>query len=133
MQRLTVGRHQFSQEPRRSYHFWVGTMFLLIVLGEAVFLLLFFRSTLNAQTVLYVGLSFALLVVLWLGILRTHQMVHEAYGSTLNSTPKESTEDPRTDLLLDKLAYVSYAGFNYAAVAVAFAYVALIPTVSATR
>jgi hypothetical protein len=125
MQQLTTGRHQFSRELTSSYHFWVETMFLVMVLAEAIFLILFFRPTLNAETVLCTAMPLALLAVLWFGILRVHRRVHDAFAS---DAIKGSTGDSRVDTLLDQLAYLSYSGFNTAAVAVAFAYVALIPT-----
>jgi len=117
-----VGRQQFTQPPGRSYGLRLATMFLLMVVFEALFLMAFFISRLSAQAILYMALPVVVLVILWLGILRVHQAVYEACQPGWNSPGNDAEE--RIGVVLDRLAYVSHAGFTYASVAVAFAYIA---------
>jgi hypothetical protein len=119
-----VSRHQFSQPPERSYGFWYATLFLLMVVFEAVFIMIFFRSRLSGQTILYMALPIVFLVGLWLGIYRSHQAVYEACQTQRDSGGADAAAE-RISVILDRLAYVSYAGFTYASVAVAFAYIAV--------
>jgi hypothetical protein len=129
-QQITVGRHQFSRPPIRSYHFWVETLFLLMVAGIAAFLAVFFRLQLSATTIICMGLPILMLAVLWFGVLQVHQIVYAVYGSKWNFQKSESGDGERVDMLLDKLAYLSYTGFNYAASSVALAYGALVPSIT---
>jgi hypothetical protein len=128
-----VGRQQFSQPPIRSYYFWVETLFLLMVAAMALFLTAFFRSQLNGQMILTMCFPFVMLTMLWFGVLGVHQAVHEAYRGKWGLQADESENDLRSDMLLDKLAYLSYAGFGYAATAVALAYGALVPIALVAR
>ncbi len=123
-QQLKVGGHQFSRPAIRSYYLWVEALFLPMIASEAVFLTAFFRLRLNGQMLLSMSLPVVILTVLWFGILRVHQAVHEAYRGRWDS---QKSDDPQVDMLLDKLAFLSYAGFSYAATAVVLAYGALVP------
>jgi hypothetical protein len=132
-EQLKVGRHQFSRPAIQSYYLWVEILFLLMVGFEAVFLTAFFRLRLDGQMILIMSLPVVMLTVLWFGILRVHQAVHEAYGGKLDFRKHESEDDPQVDMLLDKIAYLSYAGFNYAVTAMVFGYGALVPSVAFLR
>jgi hypothetical protein len=131
-QQFKVGRHQFSRPAIRSYYLWVEMLFLLMVGSEAMFLTAFFGLHPSGQTILIMSLPLVMLTVLWFGILRVHQAVHEAYRGKLDKE-EESENDPQVGMLLDKLAFLSYAGFNYAVTAVVFGYGALVPVIAIAR
>jgi len=126
---LKVGRHQFSRPPIRSCHFWVETLFLLVVALMAVFLTLFFRAGLSGQLIFNMSMPLVILTILWFGVLRVHQVVHEAYRDKWDS----QDDDFRAGILLDKLSFLSYARFNYAATAVMLAYGGLLTIATAHR
>lgn len=128
-----VGRQQFSQPPIRSYYFWVETLFLLMVAAVALFLTAFFRSQFNGQMILTMSFPFVILTILWFGILHIHQEIHEAYRSKWDSQQNDIEQSSQADILLDRLAYLSYAGFAYAATAVILAYGALLPVALIAR
>jgi len=120
-------RHQFSRPPIRSHHFWAETLFLLLAAATAVFLAAVFRSRLSGQIILTMGFPFVMLTILWFGVLRVHQAVHALYRDKLNSPENGSQDEVRMNIVLDKLAFLSYAGFAYAATAVILAYGGLVP------
>jgi hypothetical protein len=125
-----VGRHQFSRPAIRCPYLWVEILFLLMVGSEAVFLTAFFRLRLGGQLILSLSLPVVMLSLLWFGILRVHQAVRETYGSKWDSQKNEPEGDPQANMLLDKLAFLSYAGFNYAVAAVMLAYGAFVPSIA---
>jgi len=125
-----AGRLHFSRPPMQSYRFWVETLFLLMVASEALFFMVFFRSRLSGEAIAYMIFPLAALALLWLGVLRAHQAVYEAYDSEWNTPENVGEKDPRVETLLDNLAYLSYAGFTFASVAVAFVYVALAQSIA---
>jgi hypothetical protein len=96
----------------------------------AVFLTMFFELRLSYTTIICMGMPLVMLTVLWFGILQVHQTVYATYGRKWNFKTGESGDGERVDMLLDKLAYLSYAGFNYAASSVALAYGALVPSIA---
>jgi hypothetical protein len=124
---LSVGRQQFSQPAIRSYYLWAEVLVLFVVAAEVVLLPAFLRLRVNSQMILWMSLPIAMLTVLWCGILRVHQVVHEACRNKWGAQENGSPEDPRINMLLDKLGFLSYAGFNYAATAVILAYGSLVP------
>lgn len=126
-------RRQFSRPPMRSHYFWAETLFLLITAAIALFLTAVLRSRLSGQMVLTMGLPFAMLTILWFGVLGVHQTVYELYGDELNSVENRSEDEVRVGILLDKLAFLSYAGFAYAASAVGLAYGGLLPVALLAR
>jgi len=117
-----VGRQQFSQPPERSSGFWYATVFLAMVVLEAMFIAVFFRSRLNGQVILYMTMAIVFLIVWWVGIRRSHAIVYEARQRGRESAAED---DEQISIVLDRLAYVSYAGFTYTCVAVAFAFIAM--------
>jgi hypothetical protein len=129
-QQLKVGGHLFSRPAIRSYYLWAEILFLLMVVSVAVFLTAFFRLPLSGQLIFDMSLPVVFLTMLWFGILRVHQVVHEAYRGKWDSQNNEPDDHPQVDMLLDKLAFLSYAGFMYAASAVALAYGAFVPIIA---
>jgi len=133
-QLLTVGRHQFAKPPVRSYYLWAEIAVLMFVGSWVTFLIAFYGLSLSGQEIIIASLPVVMLTVLWLGILRVHKDVREACQSQLNSQKNTSEkDDPHIGMLLDKLAFLSSAGFYYAAAAVIGAYYALVPVALHTR
>lgn len=119
-QLLKVGRHQFARPAGQSPYLWAETLVLLLVASWAIFLIVFFGLHPNGVEIFIVSLPIVMLTTMWFGILRLHQAAHEVFKDG-------SGAEPRIDALLDRVAFLSYAGFNYAATAVLGAYYCLIP------
>jgi hypothetical protein len=126
-------RQQFSRPASRSYHLWAEGIFLLVAAGVAVFLSAFFRLRLDGQAIFIMSLPVAVLAILGLGIVRIHQFAHEAYKENVESQINKSEDNARAGMLLDKLAYLSFAGFTYAVTAVILAYGAVVPSIAVTH
>jgi hypothetical protein len=107
----SLGRRYFSRALLRSYHFWVSTLFLMLVASEAVFFTVRFRSHLDSEARLLMMLPVVVMTVLWFKLLRSHQSVHAAYGDDLAA---HMDQDPTVENILENLAYLSYAGFALA-------------------
>ena len=126
-------RYLFSRPAIAAYYLWVELLFVVMVASEAVFLTTFFRLSLSGQGTLIASLPVIMLMILWFGILRAHQAIHQKYRDKWAPNKGESEDDPRVDMLLDKIAFLSYTGFIYAVTAVLFAYAALVPSIAVAR
>jgi hypothetical protein len=120
--RSSFGRRYFSRPPLRSYHFWVSTLFVLVVASEAVFFTVSLRAHLDSEASASMILPAVVMSVLWFKLLRSNQNVYEAYR---DAPAAMVDQHPAAETVLDNLAYLSYAGFGLALFALGSVYVAL--------
>jgi len=116
------GRRYFSRPPLRSYHFWVSTIFVLLVASEAAFYTVRFRSLLNSEAGASMILPVVVILLIWFKVLRSHQRVYAVYR---NLNAAQLLQEGALETVLDNLAYLSYAGFCLALFAVGSVYIAL--------
>jgi hypothetical protein len=117
-----LGRRYFSRAPLHSHHFWLSTLLFLIVIFEAGYYSLRFASRMDSEALASMIFPALVAAVLWVRVLIAHRDVYRTYHSGGNT--QGIPEDPRTEKLLNNLAYLLYAGFGLAMFALGSLYVA---------
>jgi hypothetical protein len=111
----------FSRPPWRSYHFLLITFFLLMVTSFPIVIIVLARLSPKVSVILPMFAPVVAMVVLWVRVWRAHSDVYEAVH---HMTVEERSKDARIAVPLDALAYMLYAGFGLALLAVCLAYAA---------
>jgi hypothetical protein len=124
-----LGRRYFSHSPLHSYHFWVVTVLLLIVLFEAAFYTSHLSSVLGPEAMLAFVFPAIVGLVLWFRVLVAHRQVFDVYRS--NRGPADTSGAAMTDTLLNNVAYMLYAGFALSMFALGCLYAAAAQAITA--
>jgi hypothetical protein len=119
----SFGYRYFSRPPLRSHHFWVNTLFLVLVASQAIYCALHAGSRRDVEAITTVVFPIVVLVLLWFKVLQLHRRLYKSHGDYLVA-PREGS--PTVGILLDNLAYLSYAGFGLALFATGSAYIAIV-------
>ena len=126
------GRRYFSRSPWNSYHFWVTTFFFLLVASLGLYYAIRFSERLNVEATLMIIFPSVVMAVVWFRVWKTHRDVYDAFRDSPDGQGRGSdVNDARVNVLLDNLAYISYAGFALALFAVGSTYVALAQSIGA--
>lgn len=126
------GRRYFSRSPWSSYHFWVTTFFFLLVASLGLYYAIRFSERLNVETTLMIVFPSVVMAVLWFRIWTAHRDVYDALRNSSDGQVGGSSEgnDTTVNVLLDNLAYMSYAGFALGLFAVGSTYVAMAQSIA---
>lgn len=120
------GRRYFSRSPWSSYHFWVTTFFFLLVASLGLYYAIRFSERLNTEATLMIVFPSVVMAVVWFRVWKAHRDVYDAFRDSSDGQGGSSeANDARVNVLLNNLAYMSYAGFALALFAVGSTYVAL--------
>lgn len=91
-----------------------------------------FSERLNVEATMMIVFPSVVMAVVWFRVWKAHRDVYDAFRDSSDGQGGGSDgNDARVNVLLDNLAYMSYAGFALALFAVGSTYVALAQSIGA--
>ncbi len=86
MRNNDFGRRYFSKAPRRSFYFWINSVFLVIVITLAILVATNFYRRLNIDALVWTGLAVAAAPVLWFRAWQAHSRLNRVIAKRVQST-----------------------------------------------
>lgn len=111
MKTADFGRRYFSRPPQRSLHWWLYTIWLLLVLSIALVFGKRLYARLNPDGLWWLCLSVVTPIVMWLQAWKSHSRL---YRINLEAPNSDLVDRTRLDAALAQAAYLENTGLAVA-------------------